>query len=491
LSFENTDNQRLVKAQKRLNSYLSLLKRSERKGLAHHLQNRLYFRKPDLYLLLDTLGRNPSPGDTARNWSTYLQVIHPDNPKKQNATELIRRINQLTEATRSFLAMAVVQQDSDLARELAVRSIKMRGETTRFKQEADYFLGQAKRGNLSVDQQRMILRAYYTQYFNDHAEHVKADYPLLPTIEREFELYMLLERLRMYLARVTHERGNLETTPLPTYFQELAQAWQHKHELVDLYLMGLELLKPNYEIVDRLSAQYRKLFPRLGFHDQRVFSQLFSIFWYDVYRMGMPDAMERYYEHTRWQVDVGIFLTGKVMPVKKFLNVVIVYLLADRLTEAEQFYEEYRNRLKSESQGMAKAYIQSLLKAHRKAYLEAYTILKEAFPDHAQVPLYLTVRVRADRAKLLYELYTQDEAYYEPLMAAIDNLRVRTTHEEYMTDLDRETTLNFARYCRRLTRYRFQQRYSAERKEQLRREVAEMRTIARPWLLAKIAALPT
>jgi len=152
---------------------------------------------------------------------------------------------------------------------------------------------------------------------------------------------------------------------------------------------------------------------------------------------------------------------------------------------ATQFMEHYKSLLEPGVFNSAFHLAMAYWHYHQQNYLEVLSHLQEIhfLPSYGY-------RVKSLRTRSFYELYQQDNSYYEPVLAEINSFEQYIRREKTTTTYRKQSYLYLVSYLKKLVRIKNNPKWSQEKTEQLREEIKNKQPVfAKHWLLEKVVGL--
>ena len=165
-----------------------------------------------------------------------------------------------------------------------------------------------------------------------------------------------------------------------------------------------------------------------------------------------------------------------------FTNTVVMASVLKEFDWAKQFMERYQALLEPGIFDSAFNLSMAYWHYHQQHYLEVISHLQEIhfLPSYGH-------RAKSLQTRTFYELYQQDDSYYESILAEINSFEQYIRRETKTSTYRKKSYLHLIGYLKKLIKIKNNPKWSREKTRQLEEEIKSKQPVfAKHWLLEKV-----
>ncbi|MEZ4963612.1 MAG: hypothetical protein R2791_00095 [Saprospiraceae bacterium] len=231
----------------------------------------------------------------------------------------------------------------------------------------------------------------------------------------------------------------------------------------------------NLEEIDELLNEHIRSFRP---NDQSNILRILLNHYTRLLNMGRSEAADTILGLYKTGLAYDCFLEFGKIKESIFLNIVTAGSLCGEFEWTEMFIDEYQHMLPARSRADTLSMAKGQLHIEKREYLKATEVLQYAFSEPQDI-----VKARMLAIRAWFELYWNDEGYYDLLSAQLDAFEKYTRRNKVVTPRMLEGARKFIFYVRKLAILKLDDKNTSVIKPQIE---AEPNVLLKKWLLNKI-----
>ena len=467
---------------------LSTLTPEEFRRFESFLRSPFYNTNKNLLRLLQYIGRYfPRLTSPKLAKEKVWKFLYPKEGYDDN--RLRQRIFMLSKLLETFFTTIEIEDRTTDQRSLFIKALDKRGLhadfTKTIRQEIKVLEAESIKNPVVYQQ----LHQYYQQlYFHPDTPKFQAGGKELRECIHNLDQYFVLKKLEYGCEAASREV--LFSEVYPDWFLERIQ--EEVKELPELdSMLAIQLYQDLIQLQKQeknqaLFAQIKTLF--IDQADALSPEQRISIYQYlsNYAARRVNTGEQQYYTElfdlTKMALQYHIIIEQDRITDATFTNTVVMASVLKEFEWAEQFMKNYQSLLEPGVFNSAFHLAMAYWHYHQQQYPEVLSHLQEIhfLPSYGY-------RVKSLRTRSFYELYQQDNSYYEPVLAEINSFEQYIRREKTTTTYRKRSYLHLISYLKKLVKIKNNPKWSREKTEQLKEDIENKQPVfAKHWLLEKI-----
>ena len=452
------------------------------------LKSPFYNTNKNLLRLLQYIGRyHPRLTSPKLAKEKVWKFLYPKEGYDDN--RLRQRIFMLSKLLENFLTTIELEGRTDDQKSLFLKALDKRGLHADFTKNIRQKIQRLEAESIKNPSTYQQLHQYYQQlYFHPDTPKFQAGGTELRECIHNLDQYFILKKLEYGCEAASREVLFSEAYP-DWLLERIQEGTKELPELesalaVRLYqdLIQLQKQEKNQALFTQIKTLFINQANALS-PEQRI-----SIYQYlSNYAARRVNTGERQYyaelfDLTKMALRYHIIIEQDRITDATFTNTVVMASVLKEFDWAKQFMNQYQTLLEPKVFNSAFHLAMAYWHYHQQNQLEVLSHLRDVY----FLPSY-GYRVKSLRTRSFYELFQQDDSYYEPVLAEINSFEQYIRREKTTTTYRKQSYLNLVSYLKKLVRIKNNPKWSWEKTEQLREEIENKQPVfAKHWLLEKV-----
>jgi hypothetical protein len=332
-----------------------------------------------------------------------------------------------------------------------------------------------------------ILNLSRTYYFHPLTDKLKKGDGVLNTISDNLDHFYKAAKLLM----VNEQMGirglvkKPEADTHPIHFLEDLYLGAEEEPIVRLYYLIYQLNRTQEEACFREARQlFLGFFEQLGFDDQQLIIHQLINYAARLANLGHTDYYRIGFELFRQAIEHELLFSNGRITENAFTNIVVFGIKAGEMGWVEWFIPKYQHYLDEEHRENASLLGLSFLYYSQKRW----TAVDELIGNHQFSSVFYQLRTRSILLRALYELFLQDDSYYELITARIEAFEKYLRRHPVLSEVKKDSYLYFMRMLRKLIKWKMEKPNAVSVRNKLRKEIREAESLLhREWFLDQIS----
>lgn len=200
------------------------------------------------------------------------------------------------------------------------------------------------------------------------------------------------------------------------------------------------------------------------------------------YNQGRKELRPRLFKLYQFGLAHDLFIDNQQMGTHLFTNVATIGTLEQQFDWVEQFIQQYGSYLPEAVRTDTICLSEALLALHAQQYQRVI----ERLSNYSFTEVFLVLRSKGILLRAYFELFTQDESYYDVLIAQMEAFKKYLRRHQFISETKKITYLHFVSFTQRMAN----QYFKSQLTEQLYQQIEESDSVVlKNWLLKQYKQL--